>query len=84
LIYFYQLDFFSQHNAFKISKPHPLPRLRPAMNDRDQPTAPACPHCHNTMQLVRHIARLMELPDFYIFYCPRCRHVETVKHERAA
>jgi hypothetical protein len=36
------------------------------------------------MQLVRHIARLMELPDFYIFYCPRCRRVETVKQERAA
>jgi hypothetical protein len=36
------------------------------------------------MQLVRYIEHLKELPDFYIFYCTRCRHVETVKHERAA
>jgi hypothetical protein len=42
------------------------------------------PRCRVTMQLVRHIEHLKELPDFYIFYCARCRHVETVKQERAA
>jgi hypothetical protein len=35
-------------------------------------------------KLIRHIEHLKELPDFYIFYCARCRHVETVKQERAA
>jgi hypothetical protein len=36
------------------------------------------------MQLVRRIEHLKKLPDFYTFYCARCRHVETVKQERAA
>jgi hypothetical protein len=35
------------------------------------------------MQLMQHIARLKELPDYYIFYCGRCRRVETVKKDRA-
>jgi hypothetical protein len=35
------------------------------------------------MQLVRHIEDLKDLPDFYIFYCVRCRHVEAVRQERA-
>jgi len=48
-----------------------------------QPAAPACPHGHGTMQLVRHIEDPKGLPDFYIFYCARCRHVEAVRQERA-
>ena len=53
------------------------------MTETNQPSAPVCSRCGATMQLVRHIA-LEELPEFYIFYCARCRYVETIKEERAA
>ena len=33
------------------------------------------------MPLVRRI-ELKEMPEIYIFYCPRCQHAETVKQER--
>ena len=42
-----------------------------------------CPRCKAAMQLVRHID-LKGMPDIYIFYCNSCKHVETVKEERAA
>ena len=42
-----------------------------------------CRHCHDTMQLVRHID-IKELPDIFVFYCLTCQHVETLKQERAA
>ena len=40
-----------------------------------------CPHCDGTMPLVRRID-LKDIPEIYIFYCSRCQHAETVKHER--
>ena len=42
-----------------------------------------CPHCDGTMPLVRRID-LKDIPEIYIFYCSRCQHAETVKHERTA
>ena len=54
------------------------------MSDRNQPDALLCPQCRTAMQVVRHIEHLKELPEYFIFYCARCRHVETVKQERAA
>ena len=45
----------------------------------------ACPHCDGSMPLVRRIdLNLKEIPEIYIFYCSRCQHAETVKHERTA
>ena len=35
------------------------------------------------MRLIRHID-LAEMPNIYVFYCQRCRYVETVKKEKAA
>jgi hypothetical protein len=35
------------------------------------------------MQLVRRI-ELKGLGEIYVFYCSVCRHIETVKQERAA
>ena len=46
------------------------------MTDRNEPNAPECPHCRATMQLVRRIEYLKELPDFsqHILLCalPPC------------
>ncbi len=48
-----------------------------------QSTCLPCPYCHRTMHLVHRLA-LREMPEIAVFYCPRCKHVETVKQERAA
>jgi hypothetical protein len=56
-----------------------LPRMA-----KDQPTAPACPHCGIVMKHVRTLPRLGGLPEIEIFYCASCVHAETVTLKRAA
>ena len=53
------------------------------MSNAAKSTDLPCPHCYNTMHLVRHLD-LTDMPEIYLFYCSRCQHVETVKQERAA
>jgi hypothetical protein len=51
---------------------------------KPEPIAPRCPHCDATMKHVCTIGHLHNLPEIQIFYCAPCKHVETIKLERAA
>jgi len=53
------------------------------LNRQTQSTILQCTHCHETMQLVRHID-ITELPEIFVFYCSACQRAETVKQDRAA
>ena len=53
------------------------------IDQQTQSTLLQCPHCHDTMQLVRHID-IKKLPEIFVFYCLTCQHAEALKQERAA
>lgn len=42
------------------------------LNRQTQSTILQCTHCHETMQLVRHID-ITELPEIFVFFCSACQ-----------
>jgi hypothetical protein len=46
-----------------------------------EPNAPLCRQCRATMQHVRTIAHLNNLPEIHIFYCAPCQCVENGQAE---
>jgi len=45
------------------------------LNRQTQSTILQCTHCHETMQLVRHID-ITELPEIFVFHCSACQRAE--------
>ena len=49
---------------------------------KQRPSPPLC-HCSEPMELVRTIPHVEGVPEIFVFYCARCKHVETKVMGRA-